>query len=111
VGGRNRKEPGRERPERTGATLDLQLLRRRNFRRIVKRAGLDHIPKLVPYSLRHTHISALVAAGDAIHTISDRVGHVSAKMTLDIHAHVSEADRRSVTATLDKLTKVYGVRG
>jgi hypothetical protein len=83
VRGRNRKEPGRERPERTGALLDLQLKRRRNFRRIVKRAGLDHVPKLVPYSLRQTHISALVAAGDAIHTISDRVGHVSGKMTLE----------------------------
>jgi integrase len=94
---------------RSGAPLDLQLLRRRNFARIVKRAGLD--PRLSPYSLRHSHISALVAAGVPIHTISERVGHASAKMTLDDYSHVSQADRERVRETLDKLTKAWGVSG
>lgn len=94
---------------RSGAPLDLQLLRRRNFARIVKRAGLD--AKLTPYSLRHSHISALLSAGVPVSTVAERVGHASTKMTLDTYAHVSVADRQGVTEMLDKLMQVWGVVG
>jgi len=88
---------------RSGAPLDLQLLRRRNFARIVKRAGLD--PKLTPYSLRHSHISALLSEGISVSLVAERVGHASTKMTLDTYAHVSSADRRAVVDVLNKLAR------
>lgn len=91
---------------RDGRPLDLHSLRRNHFARIVKRAELD--PKLTPYSLRHSNISALLSAGDALLTVSARVGHASAKMTLDVYGHSFKADQRS-TVVLDTLMAAWGV--
>jgi integrase len=91
---------------RDGRPLDLHALRRNHFKRIVKRAKLD--PKLTPYSLRHTNISALLSAGEALLTVSARVGHASAKMTLDVYGHSFRADQRSTTV-LDKLMALWKV--
>jgi integrase len=91
---------------RDGRPLDLHSLRRNHFKRIVKRAKLD--PKLTPYSLRHSNISALLSAGEALLTVSARVGHASAKMTLDVYGHSFTADQRSTTV-LDKLMALWKV--
>jgi len=89
---------------RNGRPLDLHSLRRNHFKRIVNRAGLD--PKLTPYSLRHSNISALLSAGEALLTVSARVGHASEKMTLDVYGHSFKADQRS-TIVLDKLMALW----
>jgi integrase len=91
---------------RDGKPLDLHSLRRNHFKRIVKRAGLD--PKLTPYSLRHSNISALLSAGEQLLTVSARAGHASAKMTLDVYGHSFTSDQRS-TAVLDKLMALWKV--
>ncbi len=49
------------------------------------RGGLD--PKLRVYDVRHTTISALLAAGERLLTVSTRVGHKSAKVTLNVQGH------------------------
>lgn len=38
--------------------------------------------------LRHWHVSALLAAGVPVIEVSRRVGHASAKMTLDVYGHL-----------------------
>jgi integrase len=40
------------------------------------------------HSLRHTHVSTLIAAGMDILTISRRIGHASVKVTLDTYGHL-----------------------
>ncbi|MGH7633741.1 MAG: hypothetical protein ACRENC_08410 [Gemmatimonadaceae bacterium] len=41
-------------------------------------------------------------------TVSKRVGHKCAKMTLDVYGHALKADQRS-TVVLDKAIKLWGV--
>jgi integrase len=48
------------------------------------------------HSLRHTHASMLIAAGVDIITVSRRLGHASASITLDVYGHlVHGADDRA----------------
>jgi site-specific recombinase XerD len=77
-----------------------------NFKPIVKRAGLD--AKLTPYSLTHSNICALLSGGEALRTVSARVGHASAELTDDVYGHALKADQRS-TVVLDKVMKLCGV--
>ena len=60
--------------------------------------------RLVPvefHALRHTHASALIAAGIDVVTVSKRLGHSSPAITLKIYAHLLRAlenDTRSAEA-------------
>ncbi|MGA7609049.1 MAG: tyrosine-type recombinase/integrase, partial [Xanthobacteraceae bacterium] len=48
------------------------------------------------HSLRHTHVSSLIAAGVDILTISRRLGHASPTITLGVYGHlVSNTDDRA----------------
>jgi len=40
------------------------------------------------HALRHTHVSQLIAAGLDVLTISRRIGHASAAITLDVYGHL-----------------------
>lgn len=68
-----------------GSPLDWKVLVRRHFRRIVQRAG---IPPIRPYDLRHTCATLLLAAGENVKVVSERLGHSSAALTLDVYSHV-----------------------
>ena len=46
------------------------------------------IPDVGLHSLRHTHVSMLIASGMDILTISRRIGHASVKVTLDTYGHL-----------------------
>lgn len=72
----------------------------RHFAPAIKRAGLDAVvvdgvprPKPRLYDLRHTHITLSLRAGEPVHIVSARVGHASARMTLEVYAHDLPADR------------------
>jgi integrase len=39
------------------------------------------------HSLRHSHVSALIAAGLDVLTVSQRIGHANPAVTLAIYAH------------------------
>lgn len=66
------------------------------FKRFIKRNGLK---KITPHGLRHTHASLLFASGVEPKNISDRLGHSSVQITLDLYTHISDNQR---TDTLDK---------
>jgi integrase len=57
------------------------------------------------HALRHTHASALIAAGVDIVTISRRLGHSSPAVTLRVYSHLFDAT--DVTAA-DAIGKVLG---
>jgi integrase len=69
-----------------GRPLDERNLLQRHFRPIVIAAKLD--PKLRLYDLRHVHASLLLAGGESVKVVSERLGHASAAMTLDVYSHV-----------------------
>jgi integrase len=82
-----------------GAPLDAQNLNRRHFRPAVKRAGLSSALRV--YDLRHTHATLLLAAGESVPVVSERLGHASAAMTLDVYAHVLAGQQEAATRKIE----------
>jgi integrase len=50
------------------------------------------LPKVAFHALRHSHASALIAAGLDIVSISSRPGHASPALTLSIYSHMFNID-------------------
>ena len=67
-----------------GKPLDSARLTR-DFKEIVKRAGLPH---LTPHGLRHTNATLMIKDGVDVHVISRRLGHASIRTTLDVYGHL-----------------------
>jgi len=72
-------------PNSTGAAQDGRSMFNRHFRPTLKKAGL---PRIRFHDLRHTCASLLLQAGVPVTVVSKMLGHASAKMTLDVYAHV-----------------------
>lgn len=69
----------------------------RTFKPAVMRAGLD--PSLTFHGLRHAAITTMVELGVHPRVMQGRAGHATAKMTMELYAHVpEEADRRMAEA-------------
>ncbi|MEX2206767.1 MAG: tyrosine-type recombinase/integrase [Myxococcota bacterium] len=82
-----------------GRALDDRNVAQRWLREGLKRAGLD--PKLRLYDLRHTSATHLLALGVNIKAVSERLGHTSAKMTLDVYSHVLPGMQEEATARIE----------
>lgn len=73
----------------------------KNFTRYFKNFIRDHDFKpITPHGLRHTHASLLFAAGVEPKSISDRLGHSTVQITLDLYTHITEEQRSD---TVEKL--------
>lgn len=58
----------------------------------MKKAGLGHIGL---HTLRHTHASQLITSGVDVLTVSRRLGHSSASITLNVYGHLLTTEDRS----------------
>lgn len=68
----------------------------RAWRRVV---AAKKLPKVSFHALRHTHASTLIRAGVDILTISRRLGHSKAAITLDVYGHlIGGADEAAANA-------------
>ena len=66
------------------------------FRRIVRRLK---IPWCRLHDLRHWHVTQALGAGLPVRDVAERVGHASARMTLDVYGHaIHNADRKAAEA-------------
>jgi integrase len=69
----------------------------REWARFVQAHGL---PNVMFQALRHTHASALLAAGVDIMVVSRRIGRTSAAVTLRVYGHLfRKADDTAAAAT------------
>lgn len=84
---------------RTGDPLDLKNLTARHFKPLLRAAKL---PGIRLYDLRHTHATLLLAAGVPVTVVSARLGHRSAKMTLDVYAHVLPGQQEQAVERLEE---------
>ncbi len=50
--------------------------------------GVARVPAIRLHDLRHTHASLLLAAGVPVKVVSERLGHASATITLNVYQHV-----------------------
>lgn len=72
-----------------------------NFIPYFKRFIADHkLKPITPHGLRHTHASLLFSAGVEPKNISDRLGHSTVQITLDLYTHITEEQRSD---TVEKL--------
>jgi integrase len=84
-------------------------LGRRNFKRILKLAGLPISDKQKDvqgfrlYDLRHSCATLLLLSGGNVKVVSARLGHASATMTLDTYAHVLPLMQRQAAAKLQQM--------
>ena len=73
------------------------------FRRIIKRAGLKDIRI---HDLRHTHATLLLKAGVHPKVVSERLGHASIGITLDIYSHVLPGLQEAAAEKFDRIFEV-----
>jgi integrase len=75
---------------------------RRSFGPMMVAAG---VPRIRFHDMRHTHATLLLAAGENVKVVSERLGHASIKITLDTYAHVLPSMQKGAA---DKLQKLLG---
>ena len=71
----------------------------RVFSPAVARAGLPD--ELTFHGLRHVAASFLVDAGEHPRVIQHRLGHATARLSMELYAHVPETTDRDVASHLD----------
>ncbi|WP_297965979.1 tyrosine-type recombinase/integrase [uncultured Anaerovibrio sp.] len=76
---------------------------RRWFRPLLREAGIHD--SFTFHQLRHYHASVLLEAGVPVKVVSERLGHASAKMTLDVYAHVIDHQQDKAVAALEEYMK------
>lgn len=84
----------------TGNPLRKSNFTRREWHPLLERAGVKPVKF---HSLRHSHVTTLLAAGGNLQAVSERVGHARSSMTADVYAHVVEGMQRALVDTLDRL--------
>ena len=73
----------------------------RVFKIALLRAGLPETTRL--YDLRHTNATLLLRAGEPIKAVSERLGHSTVWITLQIYAHVLPGMQRSAADKMEDL--------
>jgi integrase len=76
----------------------------RVFKKILIKAGLPTTFRL--YDLRHTTATLLLEAGVNPKVVSERLGHASITLTLDVYSHVLPHMQADATARLEALLSV-----
>lgn len=70
------------------------------FRRLADMAGL---PDLRFHDLRHTHASLMLAAGEQLHVVQQRLGHEKPSTTADIYGHAIPGQQKAAAERFDNL--------
>lgn len=84
-----------------GKPLQRRNILRRHLRPILKKAGLSE--ELNLYSLRHSCATLLLSAGVNPKIVSERLGHASIVLTLDIYSHVLPSMQQTAADKLENL--------
>jgi integrase len=69
----------------------------------LKISSVPGLPKVSFHSLRHSHASALIAAGIDVVTVSRRLGHSSPVITLGVYAHLFSKTDDGAAAAIEKV--------
>jgi len=88
------------RADMIGLPLQANHLGQRQFARLVKTAKVKAITF---HGMRHTCATLLLQAGEPVHVVSKRLGHVRVEITLNTYAHVLPDMQRQAAATMGAL--------
>ncbi len=73
---------------------------RNQFLKLVAQAG---VPPIRIHDLRHTSATLMLANGEHVKIVSERLGHASIAITLDRYSHVTPGMQREAANRLDQL--------
>jgi integrase len=105
-------------PSLNGTPLNLDNLAKRDFKPLMEAAKLGHymtvkdkngedkqkfVAKFSLYDLRHTHATLLLKAGVHPKIVSERLGHSSIALTLDVYSHVLPGMQDEAASKLDSM--------
>ena len=101
---------------KTGQFISKSNLTRQVFRPILKAANVSAtkaaakfnsqaalLPDIRFHDLRHTHATILIARGNSIKAVSQRLGHASIEITLKHYAHVLPEDDNALANDVQKM--------
>ena len=83
-----------------GTPVSIRNLHRRHFKPLLEKAKL---PDIRLYDLRHSCASLLLAAGENPKVVSERLGHASIVLTMDVYSHVLPNMQQAATEKLEKI--------
>ena len=66
-------------------------------------SAISEFPRVSFHSLRHSHASALIAAGIDVVKVSRRLGHSSPVITLGVYAHLFGEGDDGAAAAIEKV--------
>ena len=84
-----------------GTPLNISNLTAKHFKPALKSAGLPKCIRL--YDLRHTCATLLLGAGENPKVVSERLGHASITLTLDVYSHVLPDMQKAATDKLENI--------
>jgi integrase len=88
--------------DESGEPFRKYVIRERHFQPLLEKAGL---PKFRLYDLRHTTATLLLSEGISPKVVSERLGHSSVVITLDVYSHVLPTMQADATDKLQRLLK------
>lgn len=84
-----------------GEPVNIYTVIEHHFKPALERAGLPKEVRL--YDLRHTHATLLLSAGVHPKIVSERLGHSTIHITLDIYSHVLPHMQKETAAKLEAI--------
>jgi integrase len=88
------------------STVDGELVRPRNLSKTWWRVrSAMKLPTVSFHAFRHTHTSMLIRAGVDVLTISRRLGHAQASITLNVYGHLIEGADKSAADAIAGMLK------
>ena len=81
-----------------GTPVSLRNLERRHYKPLLEKAEL---PDIRLYDLRHSCATLLMAAGENPKVVSERLGHSTIVLTMDVYAHVLPTMQQSATERME----------
>lgn len=81
--------------------MDIKNLSQQYFKQALKKAELPETIRL--YDLRHTCATLLLRAGENPKVVSERLGHASIVLTLDVYSHVLPDMQKAAAEKLENL--------
>ncbi len=95
----------------SGSPVRASNLIRRSFHPALERAGIKAAGKPSPirfHDLRHTSATLMLSAGVHPKIVSERLGHASTTITMDVYSHVQPSMQRAAAKALERLISSAG---
>jgi integrase len=94
-----------QRLDKLGHPLQANNLGERSLTKLCKSAN---VKRITIHGLRHTSATLLLAGGEPVHVVSERLGHRDATVTLTVYAHVLKSHQQGAADRLSTLLHGLG---